>query len=256
LTVPRPGGQGYPARSDGRKAQHTLRPDVGSSKSSAFKKNLLIAGLSLLLGIALGIGCWAWLFGGLDRKEASSIPHDQAAQAPRPPRQDVVVPQPPQVPEQAPQENPPAPENPNPLPPPAPPPEPAVQLSPEEQQLLDLVNQARAEEKLPPLKPHPKLVAVARAHAANMANQETLDDELDGKDTPRRVAEAGYAARKVVPNLLVDGNLDPAAAIGAWLEGVVARSNILDKFEETGIGIARNDKGEVYFIQVFATPEK
>ena len=42
-------------------------------------------------------------------------------------------------------------------------------ISEEEQKILDQANEARKEEKLPPLKPNPTLFKVARAHSINMA---------------------------------------------------------------------------------------
>ena len=57
-----------------------------------------------------------------------------------------------------------------------------------------MTNKARAKEKLPPLKLNSVLTKVARAHSANMAKQEKMEHELDGKNPSQRIKEAGYAA--------------------------------------------------------------
>src|SRR5262249_53442061 len=76
-----------------------------------------------------------------------------------------------------------------------------VKLSKEEQEILDQTNEARAKEKLPPLKVNGTLLKVARAHAANMAKQKKMEHTLDGKDPAQRVEKAGYDYRKVGENI-------------------------------------------------------
>src|SRR3954451_2607533 len=67
----------------------------------------------------------------------------------------------------------------------------AFKLSADEQAVIDLTNAERkkADKCLEPLKMNPKLTEAARKHAANMAAQEKLEHELDGK-TPSDRAEA------------------------------------------------------------------
>jgi uncharacterized protein YkwD len=134
-------------------------------------------------------------------------------------------------------------------------------LSADEQTLLDLLNKARAKEKLPPLKPNPVLFKVARAHSANMAKQKKMAHELDGKKPPQRVDEAGYDYRFVAENVGVsesEGEPVPLADVHEeWMKSKAHRKNILSpKFQEVGIGLGRNKDGQVYYTQVFATPRK
>lgn len=134
-------------------------------------------------------------------------------------------------------------------------------LSADEQTLLDLLNKARAKEKLPALKPNPVLFRVARAHSANMAKQKKMAHDLDGKGPPQRVDAAGYDYRFVAENVGMsesEGEPVPVADVHEeWMKSKSHRHNILSpKYQEVGIGIARNKDGQVYYTQVFGTPRK
>src|SRR5947207_3103827 len=70
---------------------------------------------------------------------------------------------------------------------------PKLELTAAEKTILDLTNKARADEKLPPLVPNLKLSQAARQHSTNMAKQEKMEHELDGKKPVDRVKAVGYA---------------------------------------------------------------
>jgi len=126
-------------------------------------------------------------------------------------------------------------------------------LSHEEQTLLDLTNEARAKEKLPPLKMNATLLKVARAHAANMAKQHLMEHVLDGKNPAQRVEKAGYDYRSVGENIAAaEKGASLAQVFKGWMESKEHREHILSpKFDEIGLGLASDDKGETYFAQVF-----
>jgi uncharacterized protein YkwD len=129
------------------------------------------------------------------------------------------------------------------------------EMTKQERELLDLLNKERVKEKLPPLKPHPTLFKVARAHSANMARQQKMEHVLDGKKPADRVEAAGYNWGKVTENLIVADQVDiPLEKIvKGWMDSETHRKNLLGKdVTETGLGIATNAKGEIYFTQVFA----
>ncbi len=132
-------------------------------------------------------------------------------------------------------------------------------MSRDERTLLDLLNKEREKEKLPPLRPQGLLFKAARGHSANMAKQEKLEHVLDGKTPGQRVLAAGYDYGKVSENIAVsDSEKAPLTMIvKSWMESKTHRDNLLsDKVTETGLGIAKSEKGEVYFTQVFARPRK
>ncbi len=137
-----------------------------------------------------------------------------------------------------------------------------LEMSKDEQTLLELTNKERAENKLPPLKPNPILFQVARAHSANMLKQGKMEHVLDGKTPVQRVEASGYDYQRVAENIAAteqgtkQTDLLPIVMKG-WMNSKVHRDNILKpNVTEIGLGIARNAKGDAYYTQVFAAPRK
>jgi uncharacterized protein YkwD len=127
-----------------------------------------------------------------------------------------------------------------------------IKLSKEEQLILDLTNEARAKEKLPPLKVNATLMKVARAHSANMAKQNKMEHVLDGKEPHQRVEDAGYNYRSMGENIAAgDKRVSVRKIFEGWMDSQGHREHILSpKFDEIGIGIAA-DKREYYYTQEF-----
>jgi uncharacterized protein YkwD len=134
---------------------------------------------------------------------------------------------------------------------------PPPKLRAEEQKVLELTNAAREKEKLEPLKLNPVLTEVARAHSANMAKKGQMEHVLDGKKPSDRVKAAGYDYSWIGENIAETDGDTPDVIFKRWMESPHHKENILrDKFTEIGVGMARNDKGEIYYTQVFASPRK
>jgi uncharacterized protein YkwD len=132
-----------------------------------------------------------------------------------------------------------------------------VELSEVEQAILDLTNKEREKENLPLLKPNKLLCDAARAHSANMAKQEKMEHELDGKNPADRVKAAGYIYAHMAENIAVSNGEKPAGIVQAWMDSKTHKENILnEKYTEIGIGIATNEKGETYYTQEFGTPKR
>jgi uncharacterized protein YkwD len=131
-----------------------------------------------------------------------------------------------------------------------------LKIDASEAKLLELTNAERKKENLPPLKASALLFKVARAHSRNMAKQGKLNHDLDDKSPFDRMKDAGYSFGRAGENIAFGGaNLSMADVLKIWMDSEGHRMNILHKdYLEIGLGIARNDKGEVYFTQVFATP--
>jgi uncharacterized protein YkwD len=129
-----------------------------------------------------------------------------------------------------------------------------TKLSKEEQRVLELTNEARAKEKLAPLKVNATLLKVARAHSANMAKQHMLEHTLDGKNPAERVERAGYDYRSMGENIAVgDKGVKVERIFKGWMDSQEHREHILSgKFDEIGIGLAVDEKtGETYYTQEF-----
>jgi uncharacterized protein YkwD len=129
-------------------------------------------------------------------------------------------------------------------------------LTDDEQNIVDLTNQERKKHHLPALKVNLVLCQVARAHSANMATQNKMEHELDGKTPYDRIKGAGYKYSLAGENL-ARADVSHEEVMKAWMDSKVHRENILEgEFVETGVGIAKRDKGKVYYTQVFANPRE
>jgi uncharacterized protein YkwD len=134
-----------------------------------------------------------------------------------------------------------------------------VKLALEEAKILELTNKARKEKKLKPLRVSRVLTEVARKHSANMAKQGKLEHVLGGKGAEQRIRDAGYPLLGWAENIFYNRDVPGAAEQGFkwWMDSPPHRKNMLEpRFQEIGIGMARNDKGQIYFTQVFSTPQK
>lgn len=130
----------------------------------------------------------------------------------------------------------------------------AMKLSADESAVIELVNAERKKAGLPPLKPNAKLMAAARDHAANMAKQEKLEHDLDGKTPADRVKTAGYKFAATGEN--IGWNYPtPMTAVAGWMNSPPHKENILNAgYTEIGVAVKKSAKGEPYWVQVFGKP--
>jgi len=127
-------------------------------------------------------------------------------------------------------------------------------LSAQERVLLELTNQERAKKKLPPLRPNAELFAAARNHSANMAKQNKMAHELDGQAPGERVRAAGYVPFNWGENI-ASGYSTAAEAVAGWMSSEGHRDNMLNpSFTEIGLGIVADERGNLFYTQVFGTP--
>jgi len=132
-----------------------------------------------------------------------------------------------------------------------------VKLSADEEKIVELVNKAREEKKLPPLKVNRQLTEAARKHSANMAKLEKMDHVLEGKKPSDRVKAENYDYSKMGENIAAGEGWKIDDVHKAWMESEKHRDNILDAdYTEIGVGLARSDRGEVYYPQVLGKPQK
>ena len=129
---------------------------------------------------------------------------------------------------------------------------PSFEISADEQELIDLVNEARQKQKLAPVKPNKILFEAARAHAANMARQKKMEHVLDGKGPAERLRAAGYVFTNCAENIAAGQGQTLADVFKGWMKSPAHRANILGKpFRDIGIGIAPGSDNQTYYTQVF-----
>lgn len=113
--------------------------------------------------------------------------------------------------------------------------------SAEQRRILDLTNQARAQQGLPPLEWDASLAAAAQTHAQHMLDAHTLSHQLAGEpDLVVRAGQAGAHFRAVAENVAMAGSLDGLQR--AWMKSPLHRANILDpRMDHVGVGLVERD---------------
>lgn len=123
-----------------------------------------------------------------------------------------------------------------------------------EQFILSEINRLRAEQGLPQLRPNNRLYAMARSHSSNMAGTGALShtDSL-GRSFKERLGSKADERYHAGENVATNNYPDPArVAVEGWRMSPKHLKNILnEKFTETGIGVAINPEGSVFFTQIF-----
>ncbi len=119
------------------------------------------------------------------------------------------------------------------------------------------INKYRVSKKLPPLSVDPRITQQARIHSENMASGKVKfsHDGFDGR--AKAILSEGSANaipyQSVAENVAYNmGFSDPVRnAVDGWIKSDGHRKNMEGQFNLTGIGIAKNAKGEYYFTQLF-----
>ncbi len=126
-----------------------------------------------------------------------------------------------------------------------------LKLTADEQAVIDRTNDERLTFALKPLKANPQLMEAARKHAENMAKQDKLEHVLDEKTPSDRTKAAGYKSGFVGENIAWNQK-DAKEVLTGWMDSEGHRDNILKKeYTEIGVAVAKNAKGEPYWVQVF-----
>ena len=133
-----------------------------------------------------------------------------------------------------------------------------------DREILELVNQERAEAGIDPLSIDSQLDQAAHLHTDEMVQADLLSHQLtDEPDLAERVSEAGYDGAVAENVAAGDGTLfaTPEQVVEGWMNSPKHRANILNpEFTDLGVGYASavddNDvlgDFDVYWTQVFGT---
>jgi uncharacterized protein YkwD len=112
------------------------------------------------------------------------------------------------------------------------------------------INAYRASKNLPLLTRNSQIDQQARIHSQNMATGR-VPFSHDGFS--QRLQAIGIPYSSAAENVAYNqGFSDPATqAVKGWLKSPGHLGNIQGNYNLTGIGVAANNKGEVYFTQIF-----
>lgn len=121
-----------------------------------------------------------------------------------------------------------------------------------EQAIYTQINQYRKSKGLSPLTIDARINQQALAHSQAMASGKVPFSHAGFEQRVKTIGKTipyQSAAENVAYNM---GYQDPATqAVQGWLKSPGHRKNIEGQFNLTGIGIAKNAKGEYYFTQIF-----
>jgi uncharacterized protein YkwD len=113
------------------------------------------------------------------------------------------------------------------------------------------VNKYRQSHNLPPLVVDPAVSAIAKAHSEQMARSSNMshDGFNERTDSVSQTIIYRSAAENVGYNM---GYAQPEAiVVHDWIASPGHQRNMVGHFDVTGIGVAKNNKGEYYFTQLF-----
>lgn len=119
-----------------------------------------------------------------------------------------------------------------------------------ENEVLKVINEYRAAKKLAPLKQNSVLIEEARNHSHNMATMK-VPFSHDGFQTRAQHIEGKLRYVKNIAENVAYGQPTAKEVVKDWLNSPGHKKNIEGNFTETGIGIASNSKGILYYTQIF-----
>ncbi|MBE8970215.1 CAP domain-containing protein [Nostocales cyanobacterium LEGE 12452] len=119
-----------------------------------------------------------------------------------------------------------------------------------EQSIFNQINNYRVSQGLPALTRNSAIDNQVRLHSKNMANG-TVSFGHSGFS--ERLNATGVAYRGAAENVAYNqGYSDPATkAVQGWLKSPGHLANIRGNYNLTGIGVAKNSQGAIYFTQIF-----
>ncbi len=121
----------------------------------------------------------------------------------------------------------------------------------QEEMMLNLLNQDRKNNGLPPLKADARLSAIARIKSADMRDENYFAHQSPTYGSARdMLTHFGYPYRGASENIAHHANVPKAQA--AFMSSAGHRRNILGIYwEKVGIGIVFDDDGFIYATQLF-----
>ncbi|MEH2437052.1 MAG: CAP domain-containing protein [Nostoc sp.] len=119
-----------------------------------------------------------------------------------------------------------------------------------EQSIFNKINDYRASQGLVKLTSNSDIDNQARIHSQNMANGKVPFGHTGFSE---RIKAIGIRYSSAGENVAYNqGYSDPAkTAVEGWLKSPGHLANIRGNFNKTGIGVASNSRGEIYFTQIF-----
>ena len=116
--------------------------------------------------------------------------------------------------------------------------------------ILTKINQHRRSRGLSPLQINNLITTEAEKHSQQMASGKTTFGHSGYDARINRISNQLGPARKSAENVAL-GSKSVDEVVSGWLNSPGHRKNIEGDFNLTGIGVARNKKGVLYYTQLF-----
>jgi uncharacterized protein YkwD len=118
-------------------------------------------------------------------------------------------------------------------------------------EILGYINEYRRKKRLPMLEMNSIINAQAQKHSENMAAHRTSFGHNGFKKRMNTILSQVNGTRAAAENVAF-GNMNARQVVEGWLQSGGHRHNIEGRYTLTGIGIAADSKGNLYFTQIFA----
>ena len=128
---------------------------------------------------------------------------------------------------------------------------PAVSVSMADE-ILKYINEYRRKKGLPPMVMNAAMSAEALKHSENMAARRTSFGHNGFQHRLKRVSSALSGISGAAENVAM-GSKTAKEVVDNWLTSSVHKQNIVGAYNITGIGVAADKKGVLYFTQLFAS---
>lgn len=131
------------------------------------------------------------------------------------------------------------------------------QIDSDEKKVIELINKERAKCNLKPCTEWDVLTYFAKVHSQNMASGKT-DFGHDGFNDRAAGVQKYAQVLAFGENVAYCYNVDDPLKLSVknWMNSPGHKKNIMDSYQETGVGIAYSKEGRCYITQLFATRRK
>lgn len=119
-------------------------------------------------------------------------------------------------------------------------------------EILKYINEYRRKKGLPPMVMNAAMSAEALKHSENMAARRTSFGHNGFQHRLKRVSSALSGISGAAENVAM-GSKTAKEVVDNWLTSSVHKQNIGGAYNLTGIGVAADKKGVLYFTQIFAS---
>jgi uncharacterized protein YkwD len=119
-----------------------------------------------------------------------------------------------------------------------------------EMEILKYVNEDRRQHDLPALQWNSMESSLAEKHSQDMASGKVKFGH-EGFNNRARAIQKSLGSTEIGENV-ASGPMTAREVVDGWLKSPGHKKNIEGNFVLTGIGYARNKKGDIYFTQIFS----